>query len=213
MKFAALDFETANSERASACALGIVLVDSGRIISERSWLIHPPTLHFHWRNIEIHGITQDDVRGKPKFPELWPEISGFLGDYPWLSHNASFDMSVMRATFDEYDMAYPETDYFCTMVFGRRMWPDLPDHKLKTIADKLGIAFRHHDPTEDARACARIAMHQGEQKNACSLWELAEKLNARSGKLYPGGYDSCGLSKARNNARCGKIARKKKSSA
>ena len=208
MKFAALDFETANSDRASACALGIVLVDSGQIVLERSWLIHPATLNFHWRNVEIHGITEEDVRDQPKFPDLWPEISGYLGDYPWLAHNASFDMSVMRANFDKYGMAYTKTDYFCTMVFGRRMWPDLPNHKLITIANKLGIVFKHHDPTEDARACAQIAIHQARQTEACSLRDMAEKLNVRPGKLYPGGHDTCGLIRQRNKGRCNEIARK-----
>ncbi len=39
MTFTVIDFETANSKRASACALGIVKVEGGVITEKASWLI------------------------------------------------------------------------------------------------------------------------------------------------------------------------------
>lgn len=56
MDFIAIDFETANSSRSSACALGLVEVKDGVITAEHSWLIDPQQ-RFDGMNISIHGIT------------------------------------------------------------------------------------------------------------------------------------------------------------
>jgi DNA polymerase III subunit epsilon len=44
MSWVAIDFETANETRASACALGVAIVEAGEVIDRASWLIRPPTL-------------------------------------------------------------------------------------------------------------------------------------------------------------------------
>jgi len=41
--FAAIDFETANHDPASACAVGIVIATDGRIVHREHHLIRPPT--------------------------------------------------------------------------------------------------------------------------------------------------------------------------
>ena len=71
MNFTAIDFETANSKRSSACAIGIMVVENGRIIKEITKLIKP-TPDYH--NIRVHGITEDMVENEPDFGELWNEI-------------------------------------------------------------------------------------------------------------------------------------------
>jgi DNA polymerase-3 subunit epsilon len=42
MNFLALDFETANYYRDSACALGLVRVENNEIVDRASFLIRPP---------------------------------------------------------------------------------------------------------------------------------------------------------------------------
>lgn len=41
-RFVAIDFETADPKRDSACALGIVVVDKGEIVDREYRLIRPP---------------------------------------------------------------------------------------------------------------------------------------------------------------------------
>ena len=78
MDFVALDFETANEKRDSACAIGVTLVRDS-VVSETVYhLIRPPDLRFsHW-NIRIHGITADDVADSPTIGELWPKVSHLI---------------------------------------------------------------------------------------------------------------------------------------
>lgn len=41
--FIAIDFETANEHRASACAVALVFFEKGRISKKYDWLIRPPS--------------------------------------------------------------------------------------------------------------------------------------------------------------------------
>lgn len=51
MDWAAIDFETANADRASACALGLVVVKEAMIVKRRSWLIRPSKVCFDLNNV------------------------------------------------------------------------------------------------------------------------------------------------------------------
>lgn len=42
LDFTAIDFETANSKRASVCAVGATRVRDGRIVERFNQLVHPP---------------------------------------------------------------------------------------------------------------------------------------------------------------------------
>jgi DNA polymerase-3 subunit epsilon len=56
--FMALDFETADRGRDSACAIGLVRVEYGQIIYRASYLIRPPRDIFEFTY--IHGIRWND---------------------------------------------------------------------------------------------------------------------------------------------------------
>ena len=114
MDWAAIDFETANADRASACALGLVVVQETQIVKHRSWLIRPSKMCFDLNNVMIHGITAEHVADKPTFAELWDEVHSEIQGMPLVAHNASFDISVLRHTLDDYRIPYPELDYYCT---------------------------------------------------------------------------------------------------
>jgi len=68
--FIAIDFETANHYRNSACAVGIVKVKNKKIVKKAAYLIRPPTNFFSFTH--IHGITWSKVKKKPTFDRLWP---------------------------------------------------------------------------------------------------------------------------------------------
>ena len=51
MEFTAIDFETANASRDSACAIGLVTVKDGVIVDEYYHLIRPKIMYFNPDNI------------------------------------------------------------------------------------------------------------------------------------------------------------------
>ncbi|MBY9080604.1 TerD family protein [Paenibacillus sp. HN-1] len=187
MNFTAIDFETANAGRSSACALGLVQVKEGQIIAEHNWLIDPQS-PFDGRNIAIHGITPSMVRGKPTFGELWPTLEPLLQGQIVVAHNASFDMSVIRYCLDEAGTAYPSFQYLCTYLLGKKMLKELTSHRLDAISRHFGISLKHHDALDDARAAAGILLKLMEREGHADAISLCSSQGYSAGNLYPGGY-------------------------
>ncbi|MBL4560882.1 MAG: 3'-5' exoribonuclease [Labilibaculum sp.] len=188
MNFTAIDFETANGQRNSACSLGLVRVENGVIVESKDWLISPPEMYFHPMNVSIHGITEEDVRNEPSFNFIWEEVENYLHGEMVIAHNASFDVSVLRACLETYGICFPEFDYMCTVQISRNIWPNMPNHKLNTMANLFNIPLRHHDALEDTLACAKIAIKACEIMNKTSLADLADELRIAPGKLNKNGY-------------------------
>ncbi len=157
--FAAIDFETANNERSSACSIGVVIVREGEIVDEYYSLIHPePDYYLYW-NTRVHGITKKDTMNAPHFSQVWQEIAPRIEGLPLVAHNKAFDESCLKALFKMYCMDYPDYEFHCTYQASRKI-KEIPNHQLHTVASFLGFReFNHHNALADAQACAYIAKH------------------------------------------------------
>ncbi len=155
--FAAIDFETANNERSSACSIGVVIVREGEIVDEYYSLIHPePDYYLYW-NTRVHGITKKDTMNAPHFSQVWQEIAPRIEGLPLVAHNKAFDESCLKALFKMYCMDYPDYEFHCTYQASRKI-KEIPNHQLHTVASFLGFReFNHHNALADAQACAYIA--------------------------------------------------------
>jgi DNA polymerase-3 subunit epsilon len=158
MTILAIDFETANERRDSACAVGLAWIEGARIVRREARLIRPPELRFAPGNIRVHGIVPADVRGQPEFPAVMAEFLPDLANGLILAHNAPFDMGVLRASLAAYGLPVPALSYLCTLQIARQVFPDPAGCGLGKVAARLGIRFEHHDAGEDAYACAEIAL-------------------------------------------------------
>ncbi len=178
MDFIAIDFEMANSHPLSACAIGIAVSKNYKIVETRHFLIRPTKLLFHWYNIYIHGITKEMVRNEPKFDKIWPQLSDYFRQGMVVAHNASFDMSVLRSLMNKYNIIdCPSFSYCCSVNISKKTWEGLSNYKLPTVSKFLNIELAHHDPEEDARACARIVIEALKKTNVKSIDELLSKSN------------------------------------
>lgn len=154
--FVAIDFETANYRRDSACAVGLVKVAGGEIADAAVYLIRPPTREFVFTY--IHGLTWGDVAASPDFGTLWPAIESFIAGAKFLAaHNASFDKGVLQACCASYGLEAPPQPFVCTVKISRRAWAIHPT-RLSDVCRELGIALNHHEALSDAMACARIVL-------------------------------------------------------
>ncbi len=154
MKFLAIDFETANYYRHSACAIGLVKVVECQVKDRQYHLIRPPHKWFMFTG--IHGISWEDVKSEPTFAELWPRIQRqFCGVDFLVAHNAAFDRSVLRALCQMYDIPMPQIEFKCTMKLAREIWGIYPS-SLPSVCDHFGIPLVHHNALSDTEACAQI---------------------------------------------------------
>lgn len=155
-KFAAIDFETADYGRDSACALSMVIADKGKIVEKVYTLIRPPRREFIFSY--LHGITWNDVAKKPTFKEVWQEFHPRLEGVDFIAaHNASFDRGVLFTCCDERKIEPPAMNFLCTMKLARRLWNVYPT-KLSDVCRHFKIPLKHHDAASDALACAKIVL-------------------------------------------------------
>lgn len=173
MTVLALDFETANERRDSACAVGLAWIADGRVVRRESHLIRPPEMRFAPGNIRVHGILPSNVADKPGFGTVMAPYLDDLTRGLILAHNASFDIGVLRAGLARAGLPVPDLSYLCTVQVSRRVFPAPEGCGLGKVARRLGIRFEHHDAGEDAYACAEIALAAMREREAADVHGLA----------------------------------------
>ena len=157
--FAAIDFETANTERSSVCSVGIVVYKDGKKVDEFYSLIKPEPEYYNYWCSQVHGLTAEDTDNAPIFPDVWKQIEPKIAGLPLVAHNKAFDESCLKAVFRVYQMDYPDYEFYDTLCVSRRVLPDLENHQLHTVAAACGYELEnHHYALADAEACAAIAL-------------------------------------------------------
>jgi DNA polymerase III subunit epsilon len=156
VNFIALDVETANPDLASICQVGIVEFQNGKIASELERLVNPED-YFDGMNVLIHGIEEKDVEGQPTWQEIHEYISDLLTGKIVVSHTAFDRTSLLRAC-EKYRVKPIECTWLDSARVVRRTWTDFSKsgYGLSSVADALGIEFKHHNAKEDARAAGEI---------------------------------------------------------
>lgn len=163
MSIIGIDFETANAEADSACQIGLVLVEQGRVVDRFASLIRPSG-DFSPYCIAVHGITASQVHAAPTIAALWPRVREFMArGRRIVAHNAAFDHRVLVASLVRHGVDDDIGPFECTLSLARARLPELPNHRLPTVCAALGITLTtHHDALADANATAFIAWHLGE---------------------------------------------------
>lgn len=158
LNFTAIDFETANERRASACAVGVVRVRGGQIVDTYQTLLRPRELRVDWRNFQVHGIAETDLHDAPTIADVWAELLPYLHRQPVVAHNSAFDVSVLEHSLRDHDLPVPAFHCLCSVKLSKVAWPHLERHRLNHVAAHFGIPLNHHDALSDARACAEITV-------------------------------------------------------
>jgi DNA polymerase-3 subunit epsilon len=187
MNFVAIDFETAKKSPESACSVGLAKYQNGKLTDTFYSLIRPPVLYIRPDFTEIHGLTVDDVRDAPRFADIWENnLLPFIGSLPLAAHNAPFDMGVLRAVLEWYELPVPPLKYFCTLRLSRRAWPRLKSHALTALGMHFGIEYDAHNALDDAKTCGNIACLAAEKYGAEKLKELLTAARIGMGRLTHG---------------------------
>jgi DNA polymerase III subunit epsilon len=185
LDFTAIDFETANSSNASACAVGLVRVRDGRIVDKAGWLIRPPAGHdvFFELNVRIHGIRPEDVAGAATWGRQLADLAAFAGDDILVAHNAGFDMAVLKRACDATGDECPPYRYACSLQVARKVYR-LDSYRLPFVAAEAGFAdFPHHNATADALACAHVMIDAANRVGAADIDGLAAAVGVRVSQI------------------------------
>ncbi len=160
--FVAIDFETANYNPQSACAVGIVTVSNNIITDEYYTLIQPPQNFYTASNIMCHGITPEQTLTAPTFENVYHEFEKRMKNKIVVAHNESFDRNVLKSTMQYYDLSYfhwglPNI-WQCTLKIYRQK--GFKPASLNACCSRMDIELQHHNALSDARACALLYIRQ-----------------------------------------------------
>ena len=153
-RYLVFDVETPNSRNDRMSAIGLTMIEDGQVKRTHATLVDPET-YFDDFNIALTGITPQAAGAAMTFPTLWAYVRPLFDSSVLVAHNAVFDMHVLAACLRDYGLAHkPFYPYMCTVRMGRRAYPRLPDHRLNTMCEALGIPLDHHQAGSDSRAAA-----------------------------------------------------------
>lgn len=155
-RYVCFDVETPNAKNDAVSAIGIVILEGDRVVQKYYSLVNPEQC-FDSFNVNLTGISEETVKDAPTFPVLWETIRPLMSSGLLVAHNAPFDVSVLKKCLARYDIEWmPEFEYVCTCNLARKCFPDLENHKLRTLCDEFDISLDHHNAMSDTEACAEI---------------------------------------------------------
>lgn len=152
MDFVALDVETANSDPKSICQIGVAVFKNGELVESWGTLINPKT-YFDWMNIQIHGISEEDVVGAPLIHEIKEQLDRLIGN-SIVGTYTTFDQVALTRNFDQLDYQWLDI----TKVV-RRTWEKVAysGYGLANVCRLNGIKIEnHHDAVADATAAGQV---------------------------------------------------------
>jgi DNA polymerase-3 subunit epsilon len=119
---------------------------------------------------DVHGMTWEMLRDKPKFGDIAGELVEFARGAQWIIHNAPFDLAFLDAEFASAGApASSEFHAGCidTLVLAREQFPG-KKNSLDALCERFGIANAHrtlHGALLDAELLAEVylAMTRGQE--------------------------------------------------
>jgi DNA polymerase III subunit epsilon len=183
--FIAFDFETANRNRHSICAVGMVMVREGQIVDTIYQLINPEE-HFDHFNIAIHHITPKDVQDAPTFDVFYQSIREKIDHQTMIAHNLAFDGYALRDNLERYQIQSCYNQLLCTYQLSKKLLFGKSSYSLDSICRHYGISLmNHHHALDDARACADIMLKLMDEFELSDFDSLYSKTNIKTGIISP----------------------------
>ena len=88
---------------------------------------------------EVHGISTEFLKDKPRFADICEELLAFIGDAPLVAHNAMFDLGFINAELDRCKRALIARERMVdTLMLARRKHSAGP-YSLDALSARYGI--------------------------------------------------------------------------
>jgi DNA polymerase III subunit epsilon len=98
-----------------------------------------PDRQVHPDAVAVHGLTDELLRDKPRFPEVVDEFLAFIGDAPLVAHNGMFDLGFINAELERLSRPpLPPGRIVDTLALARRRHPAGPN-TLDALCKRYGI--------------------------------------------------------------------------
>lgn len=165
MRQIVLDTETTGLEPSQGhriIEIGCVELVNRRITERRFHQYLNPEREVDTGAVEVHGMTLEDLREKPRFAEVATDLIEFLRGAELVIHNAPFDVGFLDAEFALLGDAWGSTADFCTVFdtleLAREMHPG-QRNSLDALCRRYEIDNQHrelHGALLDAELLAEV---------------------------------------------------------
>ena len=174
-EFVIFDVETTglSSSADRLTEIGAVLVAKGQVLDRFQTFVDPQR-PIPAEITKLTGITDEMVKDAPKEGDALRALLSFAGHRTLVAHNASFDMSFLRAAAARTGQLV-QNAFADTLAIARCALPQLKNHKLDTLAAHFQVSFRHHRADDDSRALAQIffgLVEMGKERGARRVGDL-----------------------------------------
>lgn len=176
--FVAVDFEHLTPNHETVCAVGLVVVEDGFVAGKFFSLIKPYSDAREHLNTHIHGITEDMCENAPSFDKVLPIIQTFVGNKKMVAHHASTEINVFKKACARAGLVspYDESRFIDTYA--------VTNKSLEDCCKEFGITLtNHHDPLDDALACARLYLRL--QDEGIAVPKVSSPVKRRGEKRDP----------------------------
>ena len=156
-EFVAFDLETTGLDaRGDAIIeIGAVRIRDGKVVDKFASFAQPGQ-PLSAKTVSLTGITDEMLEGAPTPEDAVDAFLDWAGDMPLCAHNAAFDTGFIREYCFRSGRHFDPL-YFDTLILAQYLCPKLPNHKLDTVANALGLPpFQHHRAYDDAETCGLI---------------------------------------------------------
>lgn len=127
---------------------------------------------------ELTGITNEMLSTAPAIETTFTKAITFIGNDVIVAHNANFDINFMYDTRIALLNTPFYNNFIDTMRMSRRLFPQLPHHRLKDVVQHLGVsASPNHRASTDAEAAYLCyeSMKRYIQENGIDVAALSRK--------------------------------------
>lgn len=150
--YISIDLETTglNPRQDKIIEIGAVKVIDGQPAETFSALVNPGR-QLEERIIELTGITDEELSGKPYIEQVFPQLVKFLGDLPLLGHSILFDYSFLKKAAVNQKLNF-EKQAVDTLKIARKYLAELEHRNLDYLCEYYKIPHHAHRALADAEA-------------------------------------------------------------
>lgn len=156
-EYVALDFETTGLDKVYDRIIEIAAIRyvNNKEVEKFVTLVNPQML-IPLEATKVNNINNFMVLRAPKEREAINSLINFLGDSLIVGHNVNFDIGFLEIAAQRNGKNV-EYRYIDTLSISRKLFPQLSNHKLGTIAKHLNLkASKLHRAEADVRVCSEI---------------------------------------------------------
>ena len=156
-EFVAFDLETTglDSRSDAIIEIGAVRIRKGKVVDKFASFAYPGR-PLSAKTVSLTSITDELLKDAPSPEETVDAFLDWVGGTPLCAHNAAFDTGFIREYCARSGRRFDPL-YFDTLILAQYLCPKLPNHKLDTVANALGLPpFQHHRAFDDAETCGLI---------------------------------------------------------